>query len=250
MNALQYLRDIPVVFINVESSVKKREQFMRGNGQLFDTIYRLPASPIVDVAQEAHEWRSLVSETKANRDDLGMFTKVNVFLAKDKTLERESKQHEYAATFSLYRSVMAALLFFLNNTHWDRMMLMEDDALPRLQLLSQIGPPPSDADLIVWGGAISMGAHNYDDTLFIQKKAAAWKPIKNPRNRYIATAYEMTRKGALEQFRALQEHPHAVDCSWWYTMASVTSVALSPVGFVQYGQSDRINTVKNGRYER
>lgn len=250
MNAFEYLQTLPVLCINVPASTHKWEQFMTlTRPHLGETVYQFAASPIVDMEKEAYEWRDLVMGTKHFRDPDGLYEKVNVFQALDKTLQRPKKQHEYAATYSLYRTTMQAMEYFLS---WgiDRFLLLEDDAVPRYEALREVPAPPQDTDLRIWGGAIPMGAHNHDNQQFLGGSNPQWKHIKSPKGLYMTTAYEVTRDGAKAHLEELAAHPHAVDCSWWYTMKKVQSCRLSPVGFVQYGPSDRIERSKEGVFVR
>lgn len=247
MKAIDYLKTLPAYYINVDTNSERHQQFLSQTAPLFASVNRHPASPIVDARSEALEWREMI---KLSKETPGHYDKVNVFLANDKTMEREKKQREYAATFSLYRSVLEVMNRFLESGE-DRMILLEDDAVPRLQLLEEVNAASPFVDLIVWGGAIPMGAHNHDGKQFVAGKEPRWKEVtKKGTGRYIATAYEVTRYGAEVQAWALTAHPHAVDCAWWYTMDLVRSVVLEPTGFVQRGQSERISKLREGITER
>lgn len=249
MNALMHLKTVPTLVITVEGSTARQHQFRQRALDTVGNAFMFQAAPIVNLREEAFAWRDMVVDTCLTKDCQGMFSNVKVFQAKDKTLEREAKQHEYAATYSLYRSIIEALKYGIEQG-WEWFMICEDDAVPRTDVLSALPAPPEDAELIVWGGAIQMGAHNHDDKLYSEGKQSKYVRIKNPRNRYIATAYEMSRHAAMMHLAMLIDHPHAVDCSWWYTMDSVVSYAISPTAFVQVGESDRIVKLKNGRYMR
>lgn len=244
MNALEHIRDsVPTLVINVPESVSRWQQFMTLTRSSLGEVYQFPASPIIDQRAEAFEWRDLVRESQAANEK---YSNVKVFLAQDKTLEREAKQHEYAATYSLYRSTISALKYGLE-CGWSRFMIMEDDAVPRIDVLTSLTSPPPSSELIVWGGAIPMGAHNTDGKRYLEGRQSAYKIIKKPAiNRYIATAYEVTRSAAEAHLYHLTTAPHAVDCAWWYTMDSADSLWVDPVAFVQQGQSDRIDKLREG----
>lgn len=251
MNALAYLRTMPAVFISVPASTDKQYRFAQNVKPHLREVYMQPAAPIVDARAEAFAWRDLIVNSKESMDPKGHYERVKVFCAKDKTLEQPKKQHEYAATYSLYRSVQAALSFGLL-MGWDRFMVFEDDAMPRLDLLKQVGAPPQ-GDLNVWGGAMKMGAHKADDRRYMAGESTSWKRITSSYDRYIATAYEVSADGASSYLRSLKNHPHAVDCAWWYTMDEVPSYRLDLAGFVQVGRSDRIASreiIREGAYVR
>uniref|UniRef100_A0AAU6R6B6 Glycosyltransferase n=1 Tax=Micrococcus phage Kurnik TaxID=3092208 RepID=A0AAU6R6B6_9CAUD len=250
-SAREYLRDIHAVVINVPSSTERLQQFMRSTAPLFAGVTVHSASPVTQAREEAYGWRQKVRAGHDSDID-SRFKNVKVFLAQDKTLEREAKQLEYAKTYSLYRTTKALLERFLDS-NLERIIVLEDDAVPRamdLMTLEMSVEQHQKFELSVWGGAIGMGAHKHDDEVYRNGKDPAWKPITSPNGKYIATAYEVTRQGAAQFLYDLRVHPHAVDCSWWYTMAAVPSQVLSPTGFVQWGQSDRINSFKEGAYSR
>lgn len=249
MSVRERLRQLPALVINVPGSDERWDQFMRYNKTTFGEIWRYPAAPIVNKKNEALQWRRLVMGSKEHRDPKDFYSRVNVFQAKTKTLNQERKQHEYAATMSLFRTVVSATQFGLRQG-WPRFLIVEDDAAPREDILDSLEDPPPDAEMIVWGGAIPMGAHNYDDREYQRGRQSKYSHIKKPQNRYIATAYEMTAHAAGVHWSSLMSHPHAVDCAWWYTMDSVVSYSVFPTAFTQVGPSDRIDKIKNGATSR
>lgn len=252
MSARDHLKSLPAVVINVPTSTEKLRAFRSHVEPLIGELYIQPAAPIIDKRAEAFAWRDMILDSVASKDPRGHYERVKVFRAQDKTLERPLKQLEYAATYSLYRSVIAVLQFGIQSG-FERFVIFEDDAMPRLDRIDELDAPPVDADLAVWGGAMKMGAHKADDKRYLEGRKSPWKRINSAYDRYIATAYEVSQEGARAHLAALLEHPHAVDCSWWYTMEAVPSYHIDPTAFVQVGVSDRIASrtiIREGVYRR
>lgn len=251
MSALDYLKTLPVVVINVPTSTRRWGQFCSMSLPLFGEAVRFPASPILDARAEALEWRDMVRySVQGGGDPLGLFNREGAFLALDKTLEREQKQREYAATYSLFRTTIQVCQFALSQG-WERFAIAEDDAVPRLDVLDALGAPPPGSEMTIWGGAISGGAHKWDSREYLSGKQGRYVRIKQPKGLYNATLYEMNLRAASLQIEKLMAHPHGIDCSWWYTMRELEECwRIFPTAFVQYGQSDRIKRPRFDAYTR
>lgn len=242
MTALDYLKRLPAIWINLDRSPDRAEQFERLTAPLFGAAHRLAAYDGCDYdAMAAYQFRDAVTASIAN-DPLDLFSTVNNFQAGNKYLERNPKTRTlYGCTMAVFFSHMRAIKWGLESG-WERFMVLEDDAVPRTVAMNRLAAPPEGSHINVWGGAIPMAGHKSDNRVFNEGKQLAWNPLpkgKRLDKTYCATAYELTREAAVAFVMEVENRPMPFDIAWWYPMEIMGGHRLQPTGFVQTGISER-----------
>lgn len=248
MTALDYLKQLPALWINLDRSPHRAEQFERMSAPLFAAAYRVRAFDGVghyDPDTAAFQWRDAVSRT-LEENPHGLFSKVKNFQAGDKYLKSHEKARVlYSSTMAVFYSHLAAIKLGLD-TGWDRFMVLEDDAVPRTVAMNRL-EAPDPAHINVWGGAIPMAGHKSDDRSFQEGKKMGWETLPSgPKldKLYCATAYELTREAAQCFVDHVESRPQAFDIAWWLPMHLMGGQRLVPTGFVQTGVSDRSGSTR------
>lgn len=250
MTALDYLKQLPAVWINLERSPDRAEQFERMTAPLFAASYRMVAYDGLlhyDPDTAAFAWRDGVKRTLETSAWWKEFGKpVTNFQAGNKYLNAQRKARElYACTLAVFYSHQAAIKMGYD-TGWDRFMVLEDDAIPRSDAMSRL-EAPSASHFNVWGGAIPMAGHKSDNRMFNEGKKMGWVdlPKGNKLDKlYCATAYELTHDAAGIMLGHMSENPLPFDISWWYAMDAVGGQRLVPTGFIQTGVSERSGSTR------
>lgn len=250
MTALDYLKNLPAVWINLDRSPERADQFNRMTAPLFAAAHRVRAYDGLtdyDPDTAAFAWRDGVLRTLETSTWWREFGKpIGNFQAGDKYLKSQRKARElYACTLAVFYSHQAAIKIGYD-TGWDRFMVLEDDAVPRSDALSRV-TAPYGKPFNVWGGAIPMAGHKSDNAMFNAGKRMDWQtlPEGNKLDKlYCATAYELTHDAAGVMLDHMNECPLPFDISWWYTMNAVGGQRLVPTGFIQTGVSDRSGSTR------
>jgi len=251
MTALTYLKDLPVLWMNLDKSIERADQFRSLTKPLFGESHRISAIDGRNSSDDtrAYVWRDMVRRTHEN-DANGMFEHIRNFSATDEKLDHNrALRQKYSCTYALYETALLTLKT-ARGLGYQRFMVMEDDAVPRINALSETDEPSSEHQFNVWGGMIRMGAQKTDDARFLTGARLKWHTIHDPRMMFCATAYEVTSYAASWLLRDFIMRPTAVDVSWWYTMINIPAQRLMPVGFTQFGQSDRCVKVRTGMTQR
>jgi GR25 family glycosyltransferase involved in LPS biosynthesis len=246
MTALEYLKDLPCFFINVETATARYDQFMTVTAPLFGEVNQVAVEETLDDGN-AYAWRDMTKRTVEDNDQ-DLFGIETSFTASNKHLGTNPKTRLlYARTMSVYHSHRLALARGLRSGH-ERFMILEDDAVPRVKALEWCKQPPLDSTFNIWGGALKMGAHKTDNRAFQRAGRIQWQPIQQDpsfiRRLYCATAYELTANAADIMLEDTARHPIQFDVCWWYSMLGLGAERLVPTGFVQHGpslRSTRIN---------
>jgi GR25 family glycosyltransferase involved in LPS biosynthesis len=244
VNALDYLKQLPAVWINLERSPARAEQFSRMTAPLFAAAYHVPAYDGVkhyDPDTAAFQWRDAMLDTVQNKDDRGIWTTVTNFQAGDKYLKSQPGARAlYACTMAVFYSHLKAIQYGYD-AGWERFVVLEDDAVPRTQALASC-PAPQPSHINVWGGAIPMAGHKSDESVFQAGRTMAWDPLPSGKRLdklYCATAYELTREAAKTFLERVTPRPLPFDIAWWYPMDVLGGYRLVPTGFIQTGVSER-----------
>lgn len=244
MTAIDYLKQLPALWINLERSPTRADQFERMTAPLFAAAYRVNAYDGVkhyDPDTAAFQWRDAMVNTTQNLDDRGIWSTVTNFQAGDKYLKSQPGARAlYACTMAVFYSHLAAIKLGYD-TGWERFMVLEDDAVPRTVALNRVRDVP-DGHVNVWGGGIPMAGHKSDNTVFNSGKGLEWQTLPSGKKLdklYCATAYEITREAAECFLTDVAVRPLPFDIAWWYVMDKLGGSRLVPTGFVQTGISDR-----------
>lgn len=242
-SSLDYLKTLPAFYINVDGHRDREAAFIQRNNPLFKELIRVPAIPLGNVLEEANDFSARVRWSRENADHLGHFAKFQSIYTIQEFKSETKRAREYAATRSLAFSTLKAIMT-AREMGYERFMLMDDDAAPRLQVLENVKSAPQDADIRVWGGAYSSGGLRRDNERFLAGEKERWINVnKSTRTRFFSHAYEMNVAGAEAMEYALRNHFNAVDLCWWYAFARCEAYTLQPGGFTQVGES--IRTVKH-----
>uniref|UniRef100_A0AAU6R792 Glycosyltransferase n=1 Tax=Micrococcus phage Kurnik TaxID=3092208 RepID=A0AAU6R792_9CAUD len=239
MSALEYLKDLPVFYINVDAHEHRSQRFMSEVAPLFREVHRVPAMKIENVVEEANDFSARVRASREHHDPRGIFRKFPSIYTIPSFNSETKRAREYAATRSLTLSTLRAVMW-AKSFGFDRFMLMDDDAAARMQILETITPGPREADLTIWGGGYGSGGLLKDNQRFLAGETPRWVDISGKQGRFFSQAYEMTTAGADAIEYAIRNHFHAVDLMWWYAFDRVPTFTLQPSAFTQVGESVRV----------
>lgn len=205
------------VVINLDRSPARMENFLQANENHFHEIIRVSAVDKNDLdLSDVHAFRDAALETAGRYPELKMTPR---------------KRDDYwAGSCAVYQSHLAAI--DTGVMLGDRFMVLEDDAAIRADLLESTEEPILPG-VQVWGGALRGGS--YTDH---HRRYAAWQdagllevPEDNPwtpldranriRDRYQATAYQMTAEEGARWAAIVRANPQAYDSAWWTAMLEI-----------------------------
>lgn len=239
MNALEYLKTLPVLYINVDAHEQRSLRFMTETAPYFKEVVRVPAVEITDVVREANDFSQRVRWSRDNADPLGYFKRFPSIYTIENFTSETKRAKEYAATRSLVLSTLRAV-DYARQLGYEHFMLCDDDAAPRPQILNDMVLPYTDTDITIWGGGYGSGGLLRDNQRFLEGEIPVWKNISKRNGRFFSQAYELTTRGADAIENAIRNHFHAVDFMWWYAFAEVPTQTLQPSAFTQVGESVRV----------
>lgn len=172
------LAALPGVYINLDRAEEKREGFERDVAPLLGECVRLPAVDGREIPdEEAAQWHVRARVNKAGPD---AYPKKWSY----KTWETAR------GTLGCVRSHRLAMLMGLERG-WDRWIVFEDDAVPRLDMLDMRWSL-DEPDFVGWGG-VMLAAHSTDDQIYRKGTKHRWKQLDARHDLYYgAHAYEVS----------------------------------------------------------
>lgn len=238
MTALEHLKTLPVLFVNVDGHEAREARFREQMDPLFREVIRVPAVPLGDIVADANDFSIRVQHSRANADPNGHFARFPSIYTIKEFKQPTKRAREYACTRSLVLSTLKAVLM-ARDLGYERFMMCDDDAAPRMQILENM-PLAPPGDITVWGGAYSSGGLRRDNERFLEGEAPRWVSVNKNPTRFFSQAYEMNTTGADAIEYAIRNHFNAVDLMWWYAFARTTAWTLQPSAFTQVGESVRV----------
>jgi len=246
MHGLDRMKELPALWINRPQDTDRAERFLRETAPLFASHH--PITPTIfeqTDLQIASDFVAMCANTRKYADPAGYFDVIGQYRASQPTLKSRPKlAYEYRATYSLFLTVIHALTFGVE-MGYERFMILEDDAVPRRDVLFHTEPIPG-SDLLIWGGAVRRANVRRDERQYLSYKHPSWVKVNGGDQRYFAHAYEVTAHGARTLIRTMTEHPMTADTSWWYAYHELNAHTLEPMAFIQQGPSIRTRATRNG----
>lgn len=207
--ALEYLRTLPAYVINLDGSTDRWANIEQRVKPLVASVTRVPgvdgrrADPVAVDAFKTASYETMRREPKAG-------------------LQPKQTEPYWRRTYGAYMSHTRAIISAADRH--DRFLILEDDAFPRLDLLARTEAPPRDQGLNVWGGALLGGSyarHWRADLPDVNRWSQLPLELEGTRDRWQATALEMSSKTAVEYLRIIERHPQTYDASWWWAFAEI-----------------------------
>lgn len=240
-----YIAGLNAVYINVDASTDRNEQWLTHNEHAYARVHRLSAFTGNDVDDRMLDdfiagWVD-TAETQLTRFADRYSTYVLAKSTPRGRFNREIKRVQCALTMSHLAAIQLGL-----DAGWDRFVVSEDDAIPRYSVLRGLVPaPPSGYDVVVHGGAFQLASQRNDDqqyesSVLRRGKPHRWLEIAAPFNALCATTYEVNRVAAQHLIDHFAAHPITFDFGWSFTLEHLRSVVARPAVMVQYGRSDRM----------
>lgn len=235
--ALDYLKNKDVFYINLDRSHDRRSQWAENVENLFRSCTRVPgidgAAEITE--REATEFVEGWWELYEAKDDYGLSFA-------NKPPGKSFRMATAKANLAIMRSHLLAITTGLLNSRGSTFMVAEDDIMPRSSLWDEtIPPPPDDADVAIWSGGLLLASVSADSAFFKQGRKHRWRTITPDKafNTLGAGLYEMTKPAARHIRNQVRLHPMSFDHAWGFALKDLIVYRLDPQGFAQVGPSIR-----------
>lgn len=241
--ATEHFAKLDAYVVSTPDSKSRRDKFMQHFDGLFKSITFVPPVTFDDMHERGKDFKMrliLTSQTIPNADRMHNY----VFTDKDvEQLETRRKYNRtndagphsyeaYAASESLSLTVKGILEYFLDSDS-ESVMVLEDDAEPRMKVLDAVDCIPT-CDVLGWGAFYSG----------IEKDTKALKSNMQPhwnklhfRNRFwFANAVEWTRAGAEAYVQMHKDMPavfNDISCKLLVSNYGMDIRSLEPVGIIQ-----------------
>lgn len=241
--ATEHFAKLDAYVVSTPDSQGRRDKFMQHFDGMFKSITFVPPVTFDDMHEQGKDFKRrlmLTSQTVPNADKMSNY----VFTDKDvEQLETRQKYNRtndagphsyeaYAASESLSLTVKGILEYFLDSDSAS-VMVLEDDAEPRTQVLDSVDSIPT-CDVLGWGAFYSGVAK---DTKALQSNVAPhWNKLHFRNRFWSATAVEWTRKGAKAYVQMHEDMPavfNDISCKLLVSNYGMDIRSLEPVGIIQ-----------------
>lgn len=243
MTPREHFKNVDAFYINRFIDEDRRNKIESGFDGVFKTLTRVEPVKFEDMKTQGIDYkRRLIKTKELDVEDLfkgTMFSDIDL----DRFANRKPKPTsstspytpvQYACAESAALTAKSILEYAVDNG-LEHIMILEDDACPRWDVLDDIDDIP-DGDLILWG----MYMHNVlaETKLFKRKKRPTWRKMKSSNGCFGAHAWEVTRTGAIECLKLYDEFPAVVnDVNRQYLFNRIDCYGLYPTGIIQRGDS-------------
>jgi hypothetical protein len=237
-DALTYLKDQTVRWINLDRSPERRVNWENQIAPLFKRAIRVTAT----------DWRVIPDEAAAAfikewneqyvRHQLSQST---VFMHEPQSPSR-FRMSTAKANCAIRGSHLRALRDAIAVNTGERILIAEDDIAPRNALWTErIDLPPADADMAIWSGGLPMAAVRTDDKVYQSGDPFRWVPIRPEMvfNTLGAGLYDLTPMAAVHLVNKVTDTGGSWDHAWGYALRDMIVYRLRPNAFPQSGPSVR-----------
>lgn len=249
--ALDYLRQTPFLWINLDRSTDRAVKMARDVLPLFEFTHRVPAvdgqTDVTDAEaqQFVDEWLDLWRKHEKRLTMANQPPGVNFRPNTQKANVAIKRSHIIA----LQAGLAAGLQHFA---------IGEDDISPRSTLWDDEVPlPPAGADMTIWSGGLPLAGTSADDAVFKMGRKHTWSQVvsKSCFNALGAGLYVVNRHAAETLVEWVSARPMSYDHAWGFALSRLTVYRLVPNAFAQEGPSvrnhaDRKPALKRKKAER
>jgi hypothetical protein len=245
----------PAYVINLDRSLEDRWPLaQRDIGPITERLRRVPAVdgqelPYEDVKAFHDSMRSAVLADRMNPPTewtTGHFPYTGCATERAFQIHQGTWRGKYGCYLSHIKAVEQAL-----DDGCDRFVIVEDDAVPRVDLLRAAASGRPDADgIFVWGGALVMADLNADAVAYWKKmpwEHIDWSAVPQTpagiRRVFTMLAYELTRESGKRYLDILRENVLVSDCAWWQAMLEIPTYRLRPMGFGHRWTTAPVSTI-------
>lgn len=248
-DALTYLRQQTVYWINLNRSIERRGAWESAVAPLFQRAIRVPATDgqcIIDAI--AIEFIERWSKEYAAHQLSGNPT----FMHAPQSTQR-FRMSTAKANYAIRDSHLRALRLAIDTGTHPRIMIAEDDIMPRDALWNEVVEvPPADADMAIWSGGLPMAAVRTDDKVYESGAPLTWVQVRPEMvfNTLGAGLYDLTLSAANHLVDRVMDHGGSWDHAWGHALKDMAVYRLRPNAFPQAGPSVRNSVTRTPTTER